>query len=346
MLAARVDRELVDRGYARVPADSVRVVRLVPGPAWRAALDDTLAAPYEELASIETLGVGHDAAADALAALRRRVGEAGGNVALVRDVRKDPVPPYTRASGLALRTLPPMPDAVAHCASLAAAPDSAGFRVAVCREATRVAPDDPALVRDLAFAYLALYERGVVQRKPGLALQSARGNAQLAMQRAAALAPEFATPAPWVAGVVRLAAGDSLHAFRNLGWLLEGAGSIEGSLAAFQDVIRLAPDSADGYDNAVTMSLRLKRPDEALRVAAAFARRHPERVEGWARAGVAANVMGDHVRAMRFFGRVLQLDPKYFGVHWEQPYGLGEYRGSEQRAGKQPPATVEDLGKG
>src|SRR5512133_3794000 len=137
MLAARVDRELGVSRYARVPADSVRVVWIVRGPAWRASLDDTLAAPYEELASIETLGVGHDAAADALAALRRRVGEAGGNVALVHDVRKDPVPPYTRATGVALRTLPPMPDAVARCASLAAAPDSAGFRVAVCREAAR-----------------------------------------------------------------------------------------------------------------------------------------------------------------------------------------------------------------
>lgn len=340
MLTARVDRELGAGRHAALPADSVRVVRIVPGPDVWASLGDTLAVPYEELASIETLGVGRSAAADALAALRRRAGETGGDVVAVLYVRPDAVPPYTRATGWALRTLPPMPDAAVRCATLDA-PDSAGARVVACREAARRAPADPAPLRDLALAYLTLYERGVAARKAefALALQTALGAAERAMRDAGHRDPAFATPAPYVAGTTRLYAGDSLRAFRTLGWLLEGAGSV----AALREVIRLAPDSADGYVNAVTMLLRLQRPDEALRVASAFARRHPERVEGWARAGVAANAIGDHERAMRFFGRVLQLDRKYFGPHWEQPYGLVEYRGSLQRAGKQPAATVADL---
>ena len=342
MLGARVDRELGVARHAALPADSVRVVQLPSGP-WEGALEDSLGRPYEQLASVETYGVGKHASADALAALRRRVGEAGGDVAALSYVRPDPVPPYTRASGYALRTLPPMPDAAARCATLTS-PDSAGARVVACREAARrAAGSDPMPLRELAFAYLTIYERGVAAKQGGLGLSGARYHAEAAMRRAGQADRAFATPAPWVAGVVQLAAGDSLRAFRNLGWLLEGAGSLDGSVAAFREVIRLAPDSADGYDNAVTMLLRLQRAEEALRVASAFARRHPERVEGWARAGVAANAMGDHARAMRFFGRVLQLDPKYFGLHFEEPYGLSEYWGSKQRAGKQPAATVADL---
>ena len=348
MLAARVEPELGVARYAPLPADSVRVVRLSFQPDWQLSLGDSLAGPYEELASIETLGVGRTAADDALAALRRRVGETGGNVAAVLYVRADPVPPYTRAAGQALRTLPPMPDAAARCARLdAVGSDSVAARVAArvaaCREAARLAPSDPAPLRDLALAFFTLSERGAEQRKPAGGVASAYYGARWAIRHAGRLDSAFAAPAPYVPGVVRLVRGDSLRAFRQLGWLLEGAGWAEGSLAAFREVMRIAPDSADGYDDAVTMLLRLKRPEEALRVAGAFARRHPERVEGWARAGVAANVMGDHVRAMRFFGRVLQVDPKYFGAHWVEPYGMSEYRGSKKRAGEQPPATLEEL---
>jgi len=349
MLAARVEPELGAGRHAPLPADSVRVLRLPFQPDWQLSLGDSLAGPYEELASIETLGVGRTAADDALAALRRRVGEAGGNVAAVLYVRPDPVPPYTRASGQALRTLPPMPDAAARCARLDAFDgasfdrDSSAARVVACREAARQSPADPASMRDLALAAFALSVRGAERRAAGHATAGAYYDAQWAMRHAGRRDSAYAGPAPYVAGVVRLAAGDSLRAFRELGWLLDGAGWVEGSLSAFREVIRLAPDSADGYDDAVTMLLRLKRPEEALRVAGTFARRHPERVEGWARAGVAANVMGDHVRAMRFFGRVLQIDPKYFGTHWVAPYGASEYRGSKQRVGKQPPAVVEEL---
>ena len=345
-LASDVHRRLGVGRYAALPADSVRVVELRRAPGWQAQLADSVGGPYEVLAAVRTLGAGGDAAADARAAFRRRVGEVGGNVAALLAVEKEPATPYTHAEGDAVRALPPMPDAALRCDRLDA-PDSAGARVVACREASRLAPSDPSPLRALAVAHLALAQRATARRQEGLAIQSARGEAAIAAYRAGRLDPAYAAPAPYLPGAVALFGGDSLRAYQALAILLGGGPGVlspaGGALAANREVIRLAPDSVAGYTNAVAILLAQRRPEEALRVAAALARRRPERVEGWARAAVAANALGDHVRAMRLWGRVLELDPKYFRLGFVEPYGLSEYRGSEQRAGKQPAATVDDL---
>lgn len=46
---------------------------------------------------------------------------------------------------------------------------------------------------------------------------------------------------------------------------------------------------------------------------------------------------------MQFWGRVLVLRPKYFAWSMTEPFGWTEHCESERRAGKQPPATLEDL---
>lgn len=345
MLAARVDRNLGVGSYAPLPADSVRLVEVRYGPGWQEAMDSAVGGPYEALASIDTRGVGKSAAADAVAALRRRVGESGGNVAALLYVRPE-APPYTVASGYALRLRPPMADAAERCARLVA-PDSAGERVVACREAARRAPSDPRPVRDLALASLALALRGQATRAPGLAIQGAWGDAALAARRAARIDPTFGGPAPYLPGAVALFDGDSLRAYKAIALVLLGGPGVlspsEGALQAYREVVRLAPDSTAGYTRAVDILLAQKRPDEALRVAAALARRRPERVEGWARAAVAANAMGDHTRSMRLWARVLTIDPHYFRASFVPAYGWSEHRGSEQRVGKQPAATTDDL---
>jgi hypothetical protein len=335
----------VDR-FAPVPADSVRVLELDNSPDWQPRLTDSIGAPYEVLASVQTLGAGGDAAADrARAAFRRRVGELGGNVAAILWVRKDAVPPYTRAYGDAIRVLPSMPDAPLRCRRLAAT-DSAGARVVACREAARLARTHPAPLRDLAIAHVALALRGAERRENGLGIQGAWSGAALAARQAARLDSAFGRPGPYLAGAVALT-GDSVRAYQAIATVLVGGMGVvspsEGAVAAYREVIRLAPDSVAPYANAVTILLAQRRPEEALRVAAALARRRPDRVEGWARAAVAANVMGDHARSMRYWACVLAIDPSYFRLSFVDPYGRTEYRGSEQRVGKQPPATVSDL---
>ena len=345
-LASELYPELGVGRYAPVPADSVRVVELGRSEDWQLRVADSIGAPYEVLASVQTLGAGGNAAADARAAFRRRVGGIGGNLAAILVVEKERATPYTHAWGDAIRVLPPMPDAASRCGRHDA-PDSAGVRVVACREAARLASTDPVPLRDLAVAYLTLAQRGTEQRAKGLAIQGAWSDAARAARHAGQRDPIFETPAPYVPGAVALFHGDSLRAYQAIAILLVGGWGVfspaEGAVAANREVIRLAPDSVDGYTNAVHILLLQHRPDEALRVAAALARRRPERVEGWARAAVAANVLGDHVRSMRYWARVLEIDPKYFRPGFVDPYGRTEHRGSEQRVGKQPAATLDDL---
>ena len=234
-LASDVHRRLGVGRYAALPADSVRVVELRRAPGWQAQLADSVGGPYEVLAAVRTLGAGGDAAADARAAFRRRVGEVGGNVAALLAVEKEPATPYTHAEGDAVRALPPMPDASLRCDRLDA-PDSAGARVVACREASRLAPSDPSPLRALAVAHLALAQRATARRQEGLAIQSARGEAAIAAYRAGRLDPAYAAPAPYLPGAVALFGGDSLRAYQALAILLGGGPGVlspaAGALAA------------------------------------------------------------------------------------------------------------------
>jgi tetratricopeptide (TPR) repeat protein len=146
-----------------------------------------------------------------------------------------------------------------------------------------------------------------------------------------------------VDGVTPLVKGDRELAAMIVSRRLEDAGLAEGALAAAREAMRVAPDSAAPFARAFELLRKERRWPEATTLAAAFTRRRPAMVEGWVRLGIAASRQGEHERAMRYFARALAIDRRALDAGMTVPVGYYEFRESEGRAGRQKPATVDEL---
>lgn len=335
------------RAHTSVAEDAVRAFRLPAGPLEPDWITDSIGGPYETLARVSALSAGNDAPSDALASMRRRVAGIGGNVMLVLDVRRHNAGPYTEASGYAYRALPPMPDAAARCARLLE-PDSALSRIVACREAARQQPASELHRRGLLVAQLT--HADLLARRGDGTAQAAASDARRAVARAWARDGAVGLSAAWVRDLVAWHHGDTARAMETIMYALLYHGDRGGALVAAREHVRLAPDSVRGY--AVAFDALLgegvgpgphHRPGDAMAVAAAFARRQPERVEGWAWAALASHELGEHERAMRFWERVLEIQPRYFADRIMPPRGSLAYDHWRKRVPRQRPATSDDL---
>ena len=326
--------------------DSVRTLRAVTGLPLDAWLADSVGAPYIPLARIRALGAGRDAATEATESLRAHAARLGANAVVIHDVRKQPVGPYTAAAGLGIRVLPPMPDAAARCASLAA-PAHAAARIVACREAIRQEPRTEAHRAGFVVARLAYFERlhGRPLERTDMVSRDA-GNALREAQEAIAVAWESAPglDSPWVEAVMRHYGGDSVRALGTIMPAVRGPDRLRVAAA----YTRLAPDSSQGYQVRFAAALGALRtgdvrPADALAEAGRYIRRQPDDFLGWSWAAIAAHRLAEHERAMRFWERVLVLHPNYFAGFDNRAPGFLDYRHWRRRVPRQPPATLADL---
>lgn len=309
-----------------------------PGPDVDERLTAAIAAPYQVLAVVDAIGAGGRAVKLGRERLRNETARLGGNAMVVLDVRKESAGPYTHVYGYALRVLPPMADAGARCAALQR-PDSAAAAVVACREAARQRAGDATPAMTLALAQVAL---AVGTREPAQ-VQRALFDASAAMRAAARRDAALADAMPWVDAVTPLVRGDRELAAMIVSRRLEDAGLAAGALAAAREAMRVAPDSVNPFTRAFDLLRNERRWSEAAALASAFTRGHPGLVEGWVRLGIAANRQGEHERAMRYFARALAIDGDVLDAGMLVPPGYAEYRESLRLAGRQKPATVEEL---
>jgi tetratricopeptide (TPR) repeat protein len=191
----------------------------------------------------------------------------------------------------------------------------------------------------MAAAHLALAAAAA-----GRQVDRAFAEASLAMARAARADRRYAAAEPWLDAARPAFGGDSLRTALVVGRRLGDAGLVDAAVAAARAAVRAGPASVDAVTLASDLLRDAGRPREALAVAADYVRREPGRAAGWVLAGMAAARAGDDTLAARAFARVEAIEPRYFSrLRVVAPKGADEAAAARARAGRQPPATVEQL---